>query len=76
WVMTTKRRDGQRRATTQVEGLAWMRDYFGRARANDFVMGRTARGAGHENWEADIDYLCTESGMRQVIEKTKEKENA
>lgn len=73
WVLTSTKRDGTRRATTQAEGLAWMRDYFTRALDNDFVMGRTARGAGHEGWEASIDYLCSEKGMRQVIEKTKDR---
>lgn len=72
WVMTSTRNDGVRRATTTEEGVAWFRNYFTRARNNDFVMGREPRGAGHENWEADIDYLCTERGMKRVIEKTKE----
>lgn len=74
WVMTSTRAGGIRRATTQEEGVAWMRDYFTRARDNDFIMGREPRGAGHENWEADIDYLCTERGMKRVIEKTRHPE--
>lgn len=73
WVMTSTRNDGARRASTTEEGVAWFRNYFTRARDNDFVMGREARGVGHENWEADIDYLCTERGMKRVIEKTKER---
>lgn len=73
WVMTSTRNDGARRATTAEEGVAWFRNYFTRARENNFVMGREKRGAGHENWEADIDYLCSERGMKQVIEKTKER---
>lgn len=73
WVLTSTRADGRRRANTPDEGLTWIRNYFGRARDNDFVMGREPRGAGHENWEADIDYLCSERGMRRVIEKTKER---
>ncbi len=73
WVMTSTRGDGARRASTIEEGVAWFRNYFNRARDNDFVMGREGRGAGHENWEADLDYLCTERGMKRVIEKTKER---
>ncbi|MDQ0082909.1 hypothetical protein J2W35_003268 [Variovorax boronicumulans] len=73
WVLTSTRNDGQRRATTTEQGLAWIRHYFGRASDNDFIMAREPRGAGHENWEADIDYLCSERGMRRVIEKTKER---
>lgn len=71
WVLTSTKSDGTRRATTTAEGLQWMRNYFERARDNDFIMGRAKRSEGHENWEADIDYLCSEKGMKQVIEKTK-----
>lgn len=72
FVMTSRRKDGARRATTQAEGLAWIRDYFTRARSNDFIMGRIPRKEGdpHEKWEADLDFLCSEKGMKQVIEKT------
>ncbi len=72
WVLTSTKRDGSRRATTREEGMAWVRDYFTRARSSDWIMGRTPRGAGHENWEADLDYLCSENGMKRVIEKTRE----
>lgn len=72
WVLTSKKSNGDRRATNTGEALDWIRAYFERARANDFVMGRTARGAGHESWEADLEYLLSEKGMKQVIEKTKE----
>lgn len=70
WVMTSCKADGERRATTADEGVAWFNDYFQRARHSDWIMGRVARGQGHENWEADIDYLCSEAGMKRVIEKT------
>ena len=72
WVLTSERNGGIRRATTSEEGIAWLRDYFNRARSSDWIMGRSPRGAGHENWEADIDYLCSENGMKRVIEKTKD----
>ena len=72
WVLTSERSGGARRATTSEEGISWLRNYFDRARSSDWIMGRTARGAGHENWEADIDYLCSENGMKRVIEKTKD----
>lgn len=71
WVMTSTRSGGVRRATTQGEGLTWFRDYFLRARDSDFIMGRGPKSAGYENWEADIDYLCTESAMKKIIEKTR-----
>lgn len=70
WVLSSTKADGTRRATTADEALAWIRSYFGRARSNDFVMGRTARSAEHANWRCGIDYLLSERGRLQVIEKT------
>jgi hypothetical protein len=70
WIFESTKRDGTRRATDKASGLAWIRDYFNRARDNDFVMGRTPRGKGHENWVCDIDFLLSENGLKQVIEKT------
>lgn len=70
FVLTSKRSDGQRRAETPEQALDWLREFFRRARGNDFVMGRTPRGPGHEGWEADLDYLLTDRGMTRVLEKT------
>lgn len=72
WVLSSTRGDGSRRAETADEALAWFGDYFARAAQNDFLTGKTARGAGHENWQCDIDYLMTDKGMKMVIEKTQE----
>lgn len=70
WVMSSKKSDGTRRATGAPEALAWIRTYFERARANDFLMGRTARTGSHEGWRCDLDYLLSDKGKTQVIEKT------
>ena len=72
WVMTSTKSDGLRRAETAEQGMEWFRQYFGRVRANDFLMGRTPRSADHANWRPDIDYLMTDRGLKQVIEKTVE----
>lgn len=72
WVLTSEKPDGTRRAQTADEALAWLRDYFDRARDNDFLMGRTNRGADHANWQCDLDFLLTDKGMKHVIEKTRE----
>lgn len=74
WVLTSKRTDGVRRAQTPDEAMAWIRSYFDRARANDFLMGRGPKSAGHERWECDIDFLLSDKGKKQVIEKTRESE--
>lgn len=71
--LTSKKQDGSRRATSASEALHWISEYFERARANDFLMGRSQRSAGHENWECDLDFLLTDKGMKQVIEKTRTK---
>jgi hypothetical protein len=70
FVLTSKRSDGQPRATNADEALIWVRGYFERAGLNDFLMGRGERGAGHANWVCDIDYLVSDRGRKQVIEKT------
>lgn len=70
WTLTSKRSDGQQRATDAQGALAWIDAYFTRARDNDFIMGRTVRSAEHANWKADLDYLVSAKGRKQVIEKT------
>jgi hypothetical protein len=70
FVLTSSRADGTRRAQTADQALTWIRDYFERARANDFLMGRTPRSGEHANWRCDLDFLLTEKGMKHVIEKT------
>jgi hypothetical protein len=72
WVLTSKKSDGQPRASNADEALAWTRAYFNRARGNDFLMGRSGGGRGHENWRCDFDFLLTERGRTHVIEKTQE----
>ena len=76
FVLTSTKSDGSRRATDADQAMAWIRSYFDRARANEFLMGRATNsvpgGPGHENWQPDIDFLMTEKGMKQVIEKTKD----
>jgi hypothetical protein len=72
WILSSKKSDGSRRASTAEEAIEWLRAYFRRAADNDFLMGRTAKAPGHENWECDLDFLLTDKGMKQVIEKTRE----
>lgn len=70
WVLTSKKTDGERRAENAEEALQWVRGYFARARENDFLMGRIARGGEHANWRCDLDFLLTDKGMKHVIERT------
>lgn len=70
WVLTSKRPDGHRRAASVDDALAWFRLFFDRARASDFLMGRTSRSPGHEGWQCDLDYLLSDKGLKAVVEKT------
>ncbi len=72
WVLTSLKPDHSRRAETSEQAIAWFRSYFERATDNDFLMGRTPRAGAHADWQCDIDFLLTDRGMKQVIEKTKE----
>lgn len=70
WVLNTRRPDGTPRATNDEELLAWTREYCGRARHNDFIMGRIPRPAEHRNWKPSIEWLFSAKGMQKVIEQT------
>ena len=70
WILKSTRRDGSRRAETAEQALTWLNTYFETAALNDFITGKTPRSAGHQNWKADIDYLISSRGMKQVMEKT------
>lgn len=72
FVLTSKKTDGQPRANDAAEAVGWIRQFFERARGNDFLMGRTPRTGEHANWQCDLDFLLTDKGRIQVIEKTKE----
>ena len=70
WVLTSTKSDGVKRAKNADEALAWIRAYFERATSNDFLMGRGGRAEAHATWRCDFDFLLSEKGKRQVIEKT------
>jgi len=72
WVLHSKRPDGSPRATTDDEMLVWSRDYFERARLNDFIMGRGARSPEHKNWRCSIEFLLSSKGVKKVVEETAE----
>lgn len=54
--------------TTVEEGVDWFRRFFVAVSENDWAMGRSGRGKGHEHWECDIDYLLSPKGFRRIIE--------
>jgi hypothetical protein len=54
--------------TTADEGVEWFRRFFEAVSADDWLMGRSQRSTGHENWECSIDYLLSPKGFRKVVE--------
>ena len=72
FIFTSKKSDGTFRAETAEQAIEWVEAYFKRALDNDFVMGKTAKSGPHAGWVADFDYLMTDKGITQVIEKTRE----
>ena len=68
-MLTSKKSDGEPRAQTREQALAWIGSYFERAASNDFLLG-IRPGKGHESWRADFDFLLTEKGRKHVIERT------
>lgn len=74
WVLTSTKGDGSRRATNDEEMLRWAREFFTRARANDFIMGRGHRAPEHQNWRCSFEYLLSAKGMQKVIEQTQVEE--
>lgn len=72
FTLTAKRSDGTPRATNSTEAIDWAKQFFERARDNDFLMGRRKRSDDHATWQCDLDFLMTEKGRIFVIEKTKE----
>lgn len=70
FVLTTKKSDGSPRATNAAEALEWIGSYFNRVRDNAFLMGKIGRVGEHSGWKCDLDYLLTDKGISQVIEKT------
>jgi hypothetical protein len=74
FVLTSKKSDGQPRAENSEQALDWIEAYFLRVLENDFLMGKTGRTGEHSKWQCDLDYLLTDKGMTQVIEKTRSTE--
>lgn len=70
WVLSSRKPNGERRATNADEALAWFRDYFGRCAADSFVNGEAPRGRGHEGWEADISFVMRDDCLVKIAEKT------
>jgi hypothetical protein len=70
WVLSSRKPNGDRRATSADEAIRWFREYFARCADDAFITGQTPRGKGHEGWEADLSYLLREDCLVRIAEKT------
>lgn len=63
WVMTAKKRDGTRYATTRAEALDWFARYFAFVSRSDFLSGRDGKWTG-----CDLGWLANETNFAKVIQ--------
>jgi len=67
WVLTAKHESGSRAgkplATTQAEGVAWFRRFFGYVAQCDFLTGGNPRG-----WTADLGWLVKKTNFSKVLQ--------
>ena len=63
WVLTAKKRDGTRYATSREEALDWFKRFFAFVAESDFLTGRDGK------WTAcDLGWLCNETNFAKVIQ--------
>lgn len=63
WVMTAKKRSGERYAETKAEAIDWFDRFFGHVAKSDFLTGRTGK------WSAcDLGWLMKEENFAKVTQ--------
>lgn len=50
------------------QSIEFWEKFFKRVAASDFLMGRSARGAGHENWMPNFDWLLKSAPFTKILE--------
>jgi len=61
WLLTTKKKTGERYATTKEEGLEWFGRFFAYVSASDFLMGRAGK------WSCDLGWLVKAENFAKVM---------
>lgn len=62
WVLTAKKRGGDRYATTEAEAVAFFDRFFAYVAKSDFLTGRKA------DWSCNLPWLMEEANFAKVIE--------
>ncbi len=64
WLLTAKREDGIRYATTLEDGVQWFGAFFDRVAESDFLTGRSGG-----SWRCDLGWLMKQEKFTNVVEK-------
>lgn len=71
WLLTAKKRSGERYATNEAEGLDWFGRYFGYVAKSDFLTGRNGR------WSnCDMGWLMNQTNFAKVVQGNYENREA
>ena len=70
WVLSAKKPNGDRYATSKAEGLDFFKRFFEYVSKSDFLMGNTG------SWQADLVWLCNAKNFAKVIDGNYEQRNA
>ena len=62
WVMTAKKKNGERYATNRTEALAWFARFFGYVAGSDFLSGRSDKWTG-----CDLGWLMKADNFAKVV---------
>lgn len=62
WLLSAKRRDQSRYATTTDEGIDWFRRFFQSVNESDLLMGRIGK------WRADLAWLMKKENFAKVVQ--------
>jgi hypothetical protein len=71
WVLTAKRENGRRYATTSDEALEWFGRFFGAVASSDFLTGRNDRWKG-----CNLQWLVKASNFAKVVDGNYSREDA
>lgn len=62
WVLTAKRRSGDRYATNELEALDWFSRFFAYVAGSDFLTGRSSQ------WACDLGWLMKADNFAKVVQ--------
>lgn len=70
WLLTAKKKSGERYATDTTEGLAWFDRFFAYVAESDFLTGRDSK------WSCDLLWLVKAANFTKVVQGNYENQKA